>query len=82
MQWRNIEEAQWSSIYIQMHPTYQNHKHASDQLDTFLGPKSRNNIPIIAMAPHNGPVHVEYSIIINFMTSATEAEVGGLFEKY
>ena len=63
-----------------MHPTSHNHKHASDHVDIFLGPKSRNNIPIIAMSPQNDTVHVEYSIIRNFMTSATEAEVGGLFE--
>ena len=36
----------------------------------FLGPKS--NTPITAMPPENYPVHVEYSILIDFMVSATE----------
>ena len=33
------------------------------------------------MPPENGPVHIECSIMRNFMASATEAELGGLFEK-
>ena len=32
------------------------------------------------MAPENVPVHVECSIMINVTTSATKAELGGLFE--
>ena len=32
------------------------------------------------MLPENGPVHVECRIMINVMVSATEAELGGLFE--
>ena len=33
------------------------------------------------MPPENGPVHVECSIMRNVMESATESELGGLFEK-
>ena len=44
----------------------------------FLGPKSKT--PIQEMPPDNGPVHVECSIVRNFMASAPEAEMGGLFE--
>ena len=43
-----------------------------------LGPNSKT--PIQEMPPENGTVHVEFSIIINVMASATEAELGGLFE--
>ena len=43
-----------------------------------LGPKS--NTPIIAMPPENGTIHVECSIMVNVMSSATEAELVGLFE--
>ena len=32
------------------------------------------------MPPDNGPMHVECSIMINVMASATESELGGLFE--
>ena len=32
------------------------------------------------MPPENVPVHVECSIMRNVMESATEAELGGLFE--
>ena len=32
------------------------------------------------MPPENVPVHVECSIMINVMASATEEELGGLFE--
>ena len=32
------------------------------------------------MPPDNGPVHVECSIMRNVMASATEAELGSLFE--
>ena len=46
----------------------------------FLGPKSNTLIQYIP--PDNGPVHVEYRIIINVMTSATEAELGGLCENF
>ena len=44
-----------------------------------LGPKS--NTPIHHILPNNGPVHIECIIMINIMTSATEEELGGLFEK-
>ena len=46
----------------------------------FLGPKF--NTPIQEMFPDNRPVHVECSIIRNLMASATESELGGLFENY
>ena len=45
----------------------------------FLYPKSSNNTPITEMLPEIGPVNVECSIMINFMASDTEAELGGLF---
>ena len=32
------------------------------------------------MAPENGPVHVEYSITRNVLASATEVELGELFD--
>ena len=32
------------------------------------------------MPPENGPVHIECRIMRNVMASATEAELGGLFE--
>ena len=44
----------------------------------FLGPKS--STPILSMPPQNGPLHIECSIMSNVMASATEAELGGLFE--
>ena len=44
----------------------------------FLGPKYKT--PIQEMPPDNVPVHVECSIVRNVMASATEAELGGLFE--
>ena len=44
----------------------------------FLGPKYKTLIQ--KMSPKNGPVHVECRIVINVMVSATEAELGGLFE--
>ena len=34
------------------------------------------------MPPDNGPVHVECIIMRNVMESATEAELGGLFENF
>ena len=34
------------------------------------------------MPPENGPVHAECSIMRNIMASATEAELGGMFENY
>ena len=46
----------------------------------FLGPKYHT--PIQEMRPENGPVHVECSIMRNLMASATEAELGGLFENF
>ena len=45
----------------------------------FLGPKF--NILIQEMYPKNGPVHVEFRIMRYAMALATEAELGGLFEK-
>ena len=44
----------------------------------FLGTKSNTTIKAIPL--ENGPVHVEFRIIRNVMASATEAEMGGLFE--
>ena len=44
----------------------------------FLGPNYKT--PIQEMPPENRPVHVECSIMRNVMASATEAELGGLFE--
>ena len=44
----------------------------------FLGPKS--NILVQAMPPENGPVHVEWSIMRNFIASDMETKLGGLFE--
>ena len=44
----------------------------------FLGPNSKTSIQDIP--PENGPVHVECIIMRNVMESATEAELGGLFE--
>ena len=32
--------------------------------------------------PENGPVHVECSMMINVMASATEADLEGLFENF
>ena len=32
------------------------------------------------MPPDNGPLHVEYNVTRKGMASATEAELGGLFE--
>ena len=32
------------------------------------------------MSPENEPVHVEFGIMKNVMESATESELGGLFE--
>ena len=43
-----------------------------------LGPKY--NTPIKTRPPENGPVRVEYCKMRNVMASATEAELGGLFE--
>ena len=34
------------------------------------------------MPPENGPVHVKCIIMRNVMASATEAELGGLFENF
>ena len=45
----------------------------------FLGPDYKT--PIEEISSGNGPVRVECSIMINVMASATEAELGGLFEK-
>ena len=61
-----------------MHPTYQNRRHEADPEDCFLGPKS--NTPIQEIPPENGPVHVECNIMRNVMASATEEELGALFE--
>ena len=44
----------------------------------FIGPKP--NTPIQEIPPENGPGHVECSIMRNVKASATEAELGGLFE--
>ena len=46
----------------------------------FLGPNSKTTIQ--EMPPQNGPVHVEFSIMRNVMESATESELGGLFENF
>ena len=46
----------------------------------FLLPKS--NTPIQKITPENGPVHVECRIMRNIMASASEVELGGLFENY
>ena len=43
----------------------------------FLATKS--NTLIKEMPPGNGPVYVEYSIMINIMASSMESELGGLF---
>ena len=40
MQLHNIEEEELSYIYIQMHPKYQNQRHAADQVDIF--PSAQN----------------------------------------
>ena len=45
-----------------------------------MGPKS--NTPIQEMPAYNGPVHVECIIMLNVMASATEADLGGLFENF
>ena len=34
------------------------------------------------MPPENGPVHMEFSIMTNVMSSAMEAKLGGLFENF
>ena len=36
---QNIEEAEWSTIYIQMHPTSSNQRHVAEQVDIFPWPK-------------------------------------------
>ena len=61
-----------------MHPTYKNRRHEADLEGFFLGPKS--NAPIQEIPPENGPVHVECNIMRNVMASATEEELGALFE--
>ena len=43
-----------------------------------LGPNSKT--PIQEIPPENGPVHVEFSITRNFLTSATEEELVWSFE--
>ena len=62
-----------------MHPISQNQRHKEDQVDIFPRPKLQhtNNIN----TPGNGPVHVECSIMRNVMASASEGQLGGLFEK-
>ena len=45
-----------------------------------LVPKS--NTPIKLMPQNNRRVHIECSIMRNVISSATEAELGGLFEKF
>ena len=46
----------------------------------FLGPKT--NAQMQEIPSKNGPVHVDCSITRNIMASATETEIGGLFEKF
>ena len=46
----------------------------------FLGTKY--NTGIQAIPPENGPVHLECRIMRNVMASATEVELGGLFENF
>ena len=60
-----------------MHPKYQNQRHEAEQVNIF--PRTKSNTPIQSMPPENGPLPV-YSILINVIASATEAELGGLFE--
>ena len=62
-----------------MHPKYQNQRHEAEQVNIF--PRTKSNTPIQSMPPENGPPPV-YSILINVIASATEAELGGLFEDY
>ena len=42
----------------------------------FLVPRPRNNMPISTIPTENGPIHVEFSIIHNVMSSIAEAELG------
>ena len=71
-------------LHICFHSSYisepQTHSRAGGHF--FLGPKSRNNTPITAMPPKNGPVKVEYNITRNLITPATEAELGGFVENF
>ena len=48
----------------------------------FVSPKSSNNTLVRATPLENGPVHVEYSIMRNVMTSATETELGEFLENF
>ena len=63
-----------------MHPIFQNQRHEAELVDIFLGPKS--NIPIQSAPPQNGPVHVECRIMRNVLASATEVDLGRLFETF
>ena len=63
-----------------MHPTFQNQRHEAELVDIF--PRTKIQQTNTINDPENGPVHVEWIMIRNVMESATEAELGGLFEKF
>ena len=67
-------------LQIYSDASYVSEPEARSRAGGYFSLGSKSNTPIQYMPPDNGPMHVESSITIYVMASATEAELGGLFE--
>ena len=69
-------------IHIYSNASYISEPEAQSRAGGYFFLEKNSKIPIQEMPQENVPVHVEFSIMRNVMASATESELGGLFETF
>ena len=60
-------------LHVYLYASYISEPDARSRADGYLLLRPKSNTLIKAIPPENGPVHVECSIMINFMESDTES---------